>query len=46
LRGLIKHLSQIPDDQIGGLEIPTGRPIVYDLDDNLNPKARYFLNDK
>ena len=33
LRALVKHLSHIPDDEITGLEIPTGQPIVYELDD-------------
>jgi 2,3-bisphosphoglycerate-dependent phosphoglycerate mutase len=46
LRGLMKHLSHVPDDQIAGLEIPTGRPIIYDLDENLNAIAHYFLNDE
>ncbi len=35
LRALVKHLSHIPDDEITGLEIPTGQPIVYKLDDKL-----------
>ncbi len=35
LRALVKHLSGIPDDEITSLEIPTGQPIVYDLDDDL-----------
>ena len=35
LRALVKHLSSISDDEITGLEIPTGQPIVYELDDNL-----------
>ena len=34
LRALVKHLSDIPDDEITGLEIPTGQPIVYELDDS------------
>ena len=40
LRALIKHLDRISDDEITGLEIPTGVPIVYDLDDDLRPTAR------
>ena len=36
LRALVKHLSGISDAEITGLEIPTGQPIVYELDDNLN----------
>jgi len=35
LRGIIKYLSNIGDDEIVGLEIPTGKPIVYDLADDL-----------
>ena len=37
LRALIKHLDGISDDDIPGLEIPTGVPIVYDLDGDLRP---------
>jgi 2,3-bisphosphoglycerate-dependent phosphoglycerate mutase len=37
LRALIKHLDGISDDEIPNLEIPTGVPIVYDLDDDLRP---------
>ena len=36
LRGIIKHLSNIGDDEIVGLEIPTGEPIVYELADDLS----------
>ena len=46
LRALVKHLSGIPDDEITGLEIPTGQPIVYDLDDALNATDRYYLNER
>ena len=37
LRALVKHLEGIPEDQITGLEIPTGAPIVYELDSDLRP---------
>ena len=37
LRALIKHLDGISDDDIPDLEIPTGVPIVYELDDDLRP---------
>ena len=40
---LVKHLSNIPDDEITALEIPTGQPIVYQLDDALNATDRYYL---
>ncbi len=46
LRALVKHLSAIPDDEITGLEIPTGQPIVYDLDDDLREIERYYLKDR
>jgi 2,3-bisphosphoglycerate-dependent phosphoglycerate mutase len=46
LRGLMKHLSRISDEAIVGLEIPTGRPIVYDLDQDFTPKDHYLLNDR
>jgi 2,3-bisphosphoglycerate-dependent phosphoglycerate mutase len=46
LRALVKHLSNIPDDEITGLEIPTGKPIVYELDDQLNAVERYYLHER
>lgn len=46
LRALVKHLSRIPDDEITSLEIPTGQPIVYELDDDLNAIERYYLKDR
>jgi 2,3-bisphosphoglycerate-dependent phosphoglycerate mutase len=46
LRALVKHLSNIPDDAITGLEIPTGQPIVYDLADDLTAKDRYYLSER
>lgn len=46
LRALVKHLSSIPDDEITGLEIPTGQPIVYELDESLNEVERYYLKDR
>jgi 2,3-bisphosphoglycerate-dependent phosphoglycerate mutase len=46
LRALVKHLSNIPDDEITGLEIPTGQPIVYDLADDLTPTDRYYLSER
>ena len=42
LRALVKHLSGISDADISGLEIPTGQPIVYELDDNLNGDYYYL----
>jgi 2,3-bisphosphoglycerate-dependent phosphoglycerate mutase len=46
LRALEKHLSKIPDDEITALEIPTGQPIVYELDAELNATDRYYLKDR
>ena len=46
LRALVKHLSKIPDDEITGLEIPTGQPIVYELADNLTAIERYYLSER
>jgi 2,3-bisphosphoglycerate-dependent phosphoglycerate mutase len=46
LRALVKHLSDIPDDEITGLEIPTGQPIVYELDETLIPTDRYYLSER
>ena len=43
LRGIIKYLSGIGDDEIVGLEIPTGQPIVYELADDLAVIRRYDL---
>ena len=45
LRALVKHLSGISDADISGLEIPTGQPIVYELDDNLNGDY-YYLSER
>ncbi|MEY4574083.1 MAG: phosphoglyceromutase, partial [Pseudomonadota bacterium] len=42
LRALVKHISGISDADINGLEIPTGQPIVYELDDNLNGAYHYL----
>lgn len=46
LRALVKHLSDISDDDITELEIPTGQPIVYDFDDQMQPGARHYLKDR
>ncbi|MFZ2487435.1 MAG: 2,3-diphosphoglycerate-dependent phosphoglycerate mutase [Anaerolineae bacterium] len=45
LRALVKHLDGISDDEIVGLNIPTGVPLVYELDENLAPIAHYYLGD-
>ncbi|KQM64256.1 phosphoglyceromutase [Sphingomonas sp. Leaf17] len=46
LRALVKHLSGISDADIAALEIPTGQPIVYELDADLNATDRYYLNER
>src|SRR5215212_9565375 len=46
LRALEKHLSNIGDDAIMGLEIPTGEPIVYELADDLAVRDRYYLAER
>jgi 2,3-bisphosphoglycerate-dependent phosphoglycerate mutase len=40
LRGIVKHLDDISDDDIAGLNIPTGMPLVYELDESLRPVTR------
>lgn len=45
LRALIKELDQISDEDIAELNIPTGRPIVYELDSNLKPVRHYYLDE-
>jgi 2,3-bisphosphoglycerate-dependent phosphoglycerate mutase len=46
LRALVKYLDNVSDDDIVELNIPTGIPLVYELDDNLKPiKPRYYLGD-
>jgi 2,3-bisphosphoglycerate-dependent phosphoglycerate mutase len=46
LRALIKFLDQVSDDDIVGLNVPTGRPLVYELDDRLRPLKHYYLGDQ
>lgn len=46
LRALVKHLSNISDGDITGLEIPTGQPIVYDLSHDLTAIDRYYLSER
>ena len=45
LRALVKHLDGISDEEITGLNIPTGIPLVYDLDDDLKPTGHRYLGD-
>ena len=43
LRALIKHLDGVSDDEIVHLNIPTGQPLVYELDQDLKPLRHYYL---
>jgi 2,3-bisphosphoglycerate-dependent phosphoglycerate mutase len=45
LRALVKHLDKVSDDDIVELNIPTGIPLVYELDDDLKPIKSYYLGD-
>ncbi len=45
LRALVKHLDGIPDAEISGLNIPTGVPLVYELDADLRPISSTYLGD-
>ncbi len=45
LRALIKHLDNVSDDDIVHLNIPTGQPLVYELDKDLRPIRHYYLGD-
>ena len=45
LRALIKHLDGVSDADIVGLNVPTGVPLVYELDANLRPLKHYYLGD-
>ena len=44
LRALVKHLNNISDDDIVGREIPTGIPLIYELDSDLKVKSHYYEN--
>jgi 2,3-bisphosphoglycerate-dependent phosphoglycerate mutase len=46
LRALIKYLDNVPDTEIVGLNIPTGVPLVYELDAGLKPLNHYYLGDQ
>ncbi len=45
LRALVKYLDNVGDDEIVGLNIPTGIPLVYELSDELKPIRSYYLGD-
>ncbi|MEA1970165.1 MAG: 2,3-bisphosphoglycerate-dependent phosphoglycerate mutase, partial [Thermodesulfobacteriota bacterium] len=46
LRALVKYLDQIKDKEIIGLNIPTGIPLVYELDSDLKSVRHYYLADE
>jgi 2,3-bisphosphoglycerate-dependent phosphoglycerate mutase len=45
LRALVKYLDSISESEIPDLNIPTGVPLVYDLDDDLKPVSHRYLSD-
>jgi len=46
IRALVKHLSNIGDDDIVGVEIPTGQPLVYELANDLTVLDSYYLSER
>ena len=44
LRALVWHLDNLDSDGVVNLNIPTGTPLVYELDDDLNPIRHYYLS--
>jgi 2,3-bisphosphoglycerate-dependent phosphoglycerate mutase len=46
LRALVKHLDDVSEEEIVGLNIPTGIPLVYELDDDLRPIESHYLGDQ
>ena len=45
LRALVKYLDEVSEPEIVELNIPTGIPLVYELDDDLKPMRHYYLGD-
>jgi len=45
LRAIVKHLFKVPDDQIVGVEIPTGNPMLIELDASLKPVSVRYLDE-
>lgn len=45
IRSLVKYLDNIPNDKIMEVEIPTGKPLVYELDEDLKPIRSYYLGE-
>lgn len=46
LRAIVKYLDDMSDDEIMGVNIPTGFPLIYELDENLKAKKHYYLGDE
>ncbi|MGE4489332.1 MAG: 2,3-diphosphoglycerate-dependent phosphoglycerate mutase [Kiritimatiellales bacterium] len=46
LRALVKHLDGLSDEEIIGVNIPTGVPLIYELDDRMKPLRSYYLGDE
>ncbi len=46
LRAIVKYLDNVPEKEITELNLPTGIPLVYELDSNLKPKKHYYLASK
>ena len=45
LRALVKHLDNVSDQEIVSLNIPTGIPLIYELNDDLTPQQHFYLGD-
>ncbi len=46
LRALVKHLDNISEEEIVGLNIPTGVPLIYEFEDDMSPIRHYYLGDQ
>lgn len=46
IRALVKYLDNVSDEEIVNLNIPTGIPLVYELDQDLKPIKHYYLADE
>ena len=46
IRALVKHLSGLGDQEIVGVEVPTGQPLVYELDDKLEVRDSYYISER
>jgi 2,3-bisphosphoglycerate-dependent phosphoglycerate mutase len=44
LRALVKYIDKLTDEEVTNLEIPTGTPLVYELDDQFNRIKHYYLS--